>query len=365
MRFAIAIIACIVLVVAMVFGWAHYLPPRGASSPRDLAAASYVGLIGHDSIGNRLTVTWARDGGDVVTTSASGASDEVWFRADKMLVRSISGTISRFGHTALTWDEQLDRSALTGLPVPAAWMPHGSRYIASVGWTVGRAGLRWGSYARWWVPPGPLSESFVADRGPFVTPRFPAAPASAWIGRPVPGGVTASIDGHPVRVNVDTASGSLQISRRFAKRFALQISLFAGVFFWKTGPAQVAGLRAADPYATVGAGNEPDLTIPIGLFRGDAVAFDRGGHARVTARRCGQSGHAIDASSGSVHMPGSDSSSAPHFAEHYVTILNASWVGSRSVDGRSLPATVYIGRSWFAAKTLLVDLQSDRVCWYN
>lgn len=187
----------------------------------------------------------------------------------------------------------------------------------------------------------------------------------------------------------------------------------------KSAPIAFAGVVDDDAY---------DMYVGIDLFRGASIAFGRGRQPEITSSRClGQNGVPVLTDHGVVRMVGPDIASEqnPHpttmFAPN-ATLFDSTYSGPpvfypQATLGRKMPLVqvagrtrqyvpavacdapraidlVYKGKRFgadapvcavaapgveapvtyrsavvglhsLAARTLLVDLQDDRVCWYN
>jgi len=393
------------------------------------ASATYVRVGGHDSLGNRVEIVWGPDGGDMLTIGREGERDEVWFQGLRLVHRDVFGTVEvsqgydplllqydRFALTLLPWP----------LKIAAIARSHGGSSVDTPTFAGDYAVAWWGprrvrfeaTGAPEATPQFPL-EPVSAWMGPAT--NGPVAASIA--GRPVRVIVDTATDG--VRISRRLA-GELGLPEgSWAKAFFLPESVSPIV---RLQDVRIAGMRAPIAFARVVDDDAFDMYVGIAMFRGRGVAFSRGAQPAVTSARCsGRVGVAALTDHGVLRLVGPDVPSAPapgptpgfHVND---TLFDSTYSGSPifyfastlpqkmpvvevagptrryfgavacdgpptitlNYSGRRFgtdvpvcagpipdatpPATyrsVVVGLHSLAAKTLLVDLQNNRVCWYN
>ena len=286
----------------------------------------FIRMAGLDSLGDRVEMVWASDGGDVKTTSPEGLGDEVWFRGNRLVQIDIFGGTEELGGYEPWESAQLNRVVVTGgltnrKPLRRTVLANGSSIGAvAMPSPLRPIGVSWdrdgdiviansifhpefsGPYAKAWT--NGWGVKFTVEDTPEAVPSFPAPPQSAWL-RPTPTQreepVVASIDGHDVETIIDTAEGGLGISEGLVQRLGLRTMTWAGSFFVPTKPAQLAILNnvilAGAHVRSVAARIVPDakyqLYAGIDLFPNVGLVLSRNGEGSVTSRRCHDGIHAF------------------------------------------------------------------------
>jgi hypothetical protein len=420
------------------------------SNGPEVPAGKFARITGLDSLGDRVTITWAPDGGDIVT-SANGIEDEVWFRGTRVLHRDAFDGLSRLDGDAVPQNNRVVlEGELLGRPVeqqrflrgglstgtitippraPITVVLDGSGRIGQAGLVLwpdftGRFATSWGNWR---------GVRFTADQPVAFVDRFPAAPRSTWDRGDVRDRVvTASIDGKPVRAAVETVTGGLSVSEGLVARLHAQTQSWGGSMYEPEQRTTIAvlhdlvlaGTRVDLVAARVVAGTDSVLYAGIDMFPRAGLLIRRGGRAEVTTRSCNDGSLVL--------FPGVRRIAINGVAVHGVAddlwpplrqvLIDSAYDGPPVVlhpallppevgmpvqkaeavplpDGAALSAcvprpialtrngdtiardasrclgtppmsglgwNVLIGqRSLLHAENLLVDLQNNRVCWYN
>jgi hypothetical protein len=286
----------------------------GHAQDRTLASDALVEIQGSDSLGDRVSIVWAPDGGDIVT-SQDGIRDEMWFWGDLVVHKDAFGGVVVAHDDYYTMRDRLVlEGKLLGRPVTQqTFLGNGASYgvVTTITPPISfQVMLQSGKlrqaqdifspefqdgYATEWTNASGVR--FTASTRPRVASHFPSAPRSSWdhaVSRDV--SVTASIQGFPVDVVVDTAEGGLAVTQGLARHVNAETRQWAGSMFALTmekpetlvllRDVVIGGTHVDVVPARVVPGEKSVLYAGVDVFPRASLAIGRGGRAEVTTRSC-------------------------------------------------------------------------------